>query len=123
MYKTPIMHKTLIKGEKPVEGESIEKKVRRLIENKEPIKDGSPLLYTERSKGVDPAHNIRTDRWEIATDAMDKVHKSKLAKRDDKGVKEDAKKGDKEDAKIIEMKDGKKNDGTTESTPGKVESK
>jgi len=115
MYNTPRMFKTLIKGDKPTEGETIEQKVRRLIENKEPIKDGSPLLYTDRSKGVDPAHNIRTDRWEIATDAMDKVHKSKLAKRDDKGGKEDA--------KIIEMKDNKKNDGGAESTPGKVESK
>jgi len=115
MYNIPRMHKTLIKGQKPTEGESIELKVRRLIENKEPIKDGSPMLYTEKSKGVDPAHNIRTDRWEIATEAMDKVHKSKLAKRENKGGKEDA--------KIIEMKDGKNNDGGAESTPGKVESK
>ena len=79
MYKTPIMHKSLIRVKQSVEGEAIELKVKRLIENKEPIKDGSPLVYTERSKGVDPAHNIRTDRFEIACDAMDKVHKSNLS--------------------------------------------
>ena len=49
--------------------------------NKEPITEGAPLLYTERKDGVDPGYNPRTDKWEIATDAMDKASKSKLAKR------------------------------------------
>ena len=112
MYKTPKMHKSLIKVKQPVEGETIELKVRRLIDNKEPIKDGSPLIYTERSKGVDPAHNIRTDRFELACEAMDKIHKSKLAKREDKG-----------DAKTVKMDTNKNNDGKAEPTDGKLESK
>ena len=29
-----------------------------------------------------PAYNVRTDRWEIATEAMDKIHRSKLASKD-----------------------------------------
>lgn len=116
MYKTPKMHKSLIKVKQSVEGETIELKVRRLIDNKEPIKDGSPLIYTERSKGVDPAHNIRTDRFELACEAMDKVHKSKLAKRENKGET-------KEETKIIKMDTDKKDDGKAEPTAGKVESK
>ena len=63
-------------------GESIEMKCRRIMENKEPIKDGAPLIYTERKEGVLPGYNIRTDRWEVAVDAMDKVNKSKIAKRE-----------------------------------------
>ena len=32
--------------------ETIEKKVKRIVENKEPISDGAPIIYTERNKGV-----------------------------------------------------------------------
>lgn len=63
------------------EGESIEAKVTRLILNKEPIKDSAPLIYTDRKDGVLPGYDIRTDRFEIAIDAMDKITKSKIAKR------------------------------------------
>lgn len=63
------------------EGETIEQKMRRAMDNQEPIKDGAPLIYTERKEGVRPEFNPRTDRFEIAVEAMDKVTKSKLAKR------------------------------------------
>lgn len=67
-----------------IEGETIELKIQRIMTNKEPIKDGAPLVYTERAEGVKAAYNIRTDRFEIAAEAMDKVHKSTEAKRDEK---------------------------------------
>ena len=52
-----------------VEGETIETKCRRLIDTKEPITDGAPILFTERKDGVPPAYDIRTDRWAIAQEA------------------------------------------------------
>lgn len=61
-------------------GESIENKVRRITENNEPITDGAPIIYTNRDDGVLPAYNIRTDRWEIAQQAMDAVNQANLAK-------------------------------------------
>lgn len=66
------------------EGESIETKVRRITENKEPISDSAPTLYTNRTDGVVADYNIRTDRWDIAIDAMEKVAKAKTAQRDEK---------------------------------------
>lgn len=65
-------------------GETIEKKIRRIVNNKEPITDGAPLIYTERGKGVEAQFNIRTDRFEIAVEAMDKVAKAQVAKRENK---------------------------------------
>ena len=62
------------------EGETIETKVRRVVENKEPITDGAPIVYTEKKDGILPQFNIRTDKWEIALDAMDKVQASRIAK-------------------------------------------
>lgn len=63
------------------EGETIETKVRRITENKEPISDGAPVIYTDRKDGTRPEFNIRTDRFDIALDAMDYVNRSRTAKR------------------------------------------
>ena len=62
------------------EGESIETKVKRITENNEPITDGAPIIYTNRDDGVLPAYNIRTDRWDVAQQAMDAVNQANLAK-------------------------------------------
>lgn len=61
-------------------GESIENKIRRITENDEPLTDGAPIIYTKREDGVLPAYNIRTDRWDIAQQAMDAVNQANLAK-------------------------------------------
>lgn len=62
------------------DGEPIEAKVKRITENNEPITDGAPIIYTNRDDGVLPAYNIRTDRWDIAQQAMDAVNQANLAK-------------------------------------------
>lgn len=82
MYKQTAIPKTTLQVNKSYEGETIEQKMQRIINNKEPIKDGAPLIYSERKDGVRPEYDIRTDRWEIAIDGMDAVTKSHQAKRD-----------------------------------------
>lgn len=62
------------------DGERIETKVKRITENNEPITDGAPIIYTNRDDGVLPAYNIRTDRWDIAQQAMDAVNQTNIAK-------------------------------------------
>ena len=80
-------------------GESIENKVHRITENNEPITDGAPIIYTNRDDGVLPAYNIRTDRWEIAQQAMEAVNQANLAKSKNYG------KIDKEDKKALDSQD------------------
>jgi hypothetical protein len=82
MYKQNPFNTTSLVLNQSLEGETLETKVERVTTNKEPIKDGAPLIYTDRKEGVQAGHNIRTDRFEIAVEAMDKVAKSNLAKRD-----------------------------------------
>ena len=67
-----------------VEGETIEMKIERITVNREPITDGAPLIYTERKDGVLAGYDIRTDRFEVAIEAMDKVSKSNQAKREER---------------------------------------
>lgn len=73
---------TTLRKNDTVEGESIEMKVERIITQNEPIKDGAPIIYTERKDGVMPQYDIRTDRFEYAIDAMDKVSKTYTAMRE-----------------------------------------
>lgn len=54
------------------EGETIEEKVNRVVNNNEPITDGAPIIFTEKKDGVLPEYNIRTDRWDVALTAMEK---------------------------------------------------
>jgi len=89
--------RTSLKVNESYEGETIEQKVVRITQNKEPIKDGSPRVYTERKEGVRADMDIRTDRWEVAVDAMDKVTRDKVAKREAMGKK--AKEGMKKEEK------------------------
>ncbi|UCS96044.1 MAG: hypothetical protein [Microviridae sp.] len=67
-------------GVETYEGETIEMKVARVVNNNEPITDGAPIIYTEKKDGVMPDYNVRTDRWDIAIEAMDKVNKAEIAK-------------------------------------------
>ena len=56
------------------EGESIEKKIERMTESQEPIGETAPIVYTKKTDGIIPAYDIRTDKWDIALDAMNKVN-------------------------------------------------
>lgn len=61
------------------EGENILTKVRRILDENEPLTDGAPLIYTPKEDGVKPEYDIRTDKWQIAINAMDRVNAYKLS--------------------------------------------
>ncbi len=84
MYKFGVVRKSSLESPKRVEGETIEMKMRRVLESGEPITDGAPEVFTEKGEGVKAGYNIRTDRWEVAVDAMDAVDRSYKAKRENK---------------------------------------
>lgn len=86
-YNCRVQTKTGFSVNESFEGETIEQKVERIVTMKEPISDASPIIFTERNAGVMPEYNPRTDRWEIAVDAMDKIHKGKIAKSEGKVIK------------------------------------
>lgn len=116
MYKYKKVKKSSLTSVECVEGEPIEWKIERIVSNKEPISDGAPEIFTERKEGVKSAYNIRTDRWEIATEAMSKVEGSIQARRDAKAKISEKK----TEAKVIELKVDKVDSGakSTEGTKG-----
>ena len=69
-------------------GETIETKVERLVNNKEQIDSGKPLIYTEKRAGVAPSYDIRTDRFEIAVEAMDKITASNIARSENQPLED-----------------------------------
>lgn len=103
MYKRNKIVATSIKSNNSYEGETIETKIERIVNNNEPITDGAPIIHTERKDGVQPEYNIRNDKWETAVDAMDTVaneHRTAREKR----------------MKIV--KDGEENEGGNEGETG-----
>lgn len=103
MTSKNIKEKTTLKINSAYIGEPLEDKIERMINNGEPIGDQVETSYSERKDGVKEETNIRTDRFEVAVDQMDKVHKSMTAKRT-KNVGEEAKEGMEKEAKS-EVKD------------------
>ena len=81
MEKVRIIFKDAQSNNDIVEGETLEQQVERLVSNNEPTEGQAPLIYTERKEGIRAETNIRTDRWEIAIEAMDKVSASYQARR------------------------------------------
>ena len=88
------------------EGETLIKKIQRILDENEPLTDGAPMIYTPKQAGVRDDCNIRTDKWALAMDAMDRVNNYKL--------NEYLKKGEAEAPKETESQ---AEGGTTEPNP------
>lgn len=60
------------------QAEPREVKLRKIINGEaNNMEDGVfPTIYTEKKDGVQPEFDIRTDRFEIAIDAIDKINQS-----------------------------------------------
>lgn len=69
------------------EGQTIEEELRKITAEKEQIGSKFPMIYTDKKDGVLPAYNIRSDRFEIAREAKEKIGQAeaqKIAKRESK---------------------------------------
>lgn len=60
------------------QAEPREVKLRKIINGESSnIEDGVfPTIYTEKKDGVQPEYDIRTDRFEVAIEAIDKINES-----------------------------------------------
>lgn len=60
------------------QAEPREVKLRKIISGESnDMEDGVfPTIYTEKKDGVQPEYDIRTDRFEVAIDAIDKINQS-----------------------------------------------
>lgn len=118
MYIQRNKYTSRIETKDVVEGEPIEHKMERILSNKEPITDGAPEIFTDKKDGVGAEYNIRTDRWELATEAMDLKLKNEQAKAGAKAEKREKEK----EAKIVKLEPKKESNGGTESTNGTTDS-
>lgn len=89
-------------------GETLIKKCQRILDEGEPLTDGAPIIYTPKQEGVRPECNVRTDKWDIAMEAMDRVNSYKLSEYLKEGTKETPNKPEE-----------KKDEGKTEPNPAR----
>jgi hypothetical protein len=112
MYKQNKMVNTCLGSTQVTEGERIEHKVARILSNNEPITDGAPEIYTDKADGVGAQYNVRTDRWELATEATELRLRNEIAKGSAKAEAEATEK----EAKVVKLEP--KTDGKAEGTNG-----
>lgn len=65
--------KTTLKGVKVKQGITMEQKMQRIMDGNESDDDGTELTFTEEKDGVKPEFDIRTNKWDVVTDAADKL--------------------------------------------------
>lgn len=82
MTKTVIPTRTQFDINESYVAENMEDTVTRILSNKEPITVLTEPIFTRRMDGVNPWFNIRTDRFDMAVEDMDKATRMELAKRD-----------------------------------------
>lgn len=72
MYKLQNYKTNRLKGEEPFEAISLEEELKIATATKSPIQKNSitQCFYTQRKDGVLPECNIKTDRFEMAQEAM-----------------------------------------------------
>lgn len=100
MKKVGINYRSKL-GTTLVEGERLELKIDRMTQNNEPIGDSAPLIYTPRKDGVIAAYDIRTDKWDIALNAMEKVNQTRGRISELGGMREAKKSIDEEAKKAV----------------------
>ncbi|WGL30940.1 hypothetical protein [Dipodfec virus UOA04_Rod_565] len=65
--------KTKINVNETVEGETIEETLRRIMEKGENPSGDLPMIYTNKKDGVPAGFDIRTDRFEVGREGMEKA--------------------------------------------------
>ena len=63
------------------QGQRLEEFLRKAMAGNEPIQATAKITYNDRKDGVLPQHDIRTDRFDLALMATDKVHATQAAAR------------------------------------------
>lgn len=82
MIQKAITRSTGLRINQSSKGETIEMKIDRMVNNKEPMDgEGAPLVYTERAQGVPAEFNPRTDVFDMALEGMTIAAKSQLLRR------------------------------------------
>jgi len=84
MYKLQKNTQTSIERNLSTVAETIEEKIRRALTNGEKLDGQSELQYTERKDGVRPEFNVRTDKWDLAVESIEKFQQDKALLKEKK---------------------------------------
>lgn len=75
-------YNTTIRINASYEAKPIEIILEEVTTTNEPISADAPIIYTSRADGVQAGYDIRTDRFDVAIEAMDRVQKTKIGQRE-----------------------------------------
>lgn len=73
--------RSVLPGVDLYEGDSLERELKKKLEQKEPIPVIMDTAYTEKKVGVIEAYNIRTDRFEVGQREAERIGEYRAAKK------------------------------------------
>lgn len=82
MHKPNKREKTSLRVSKIQEGETMEHKMQRMMQQGADVNDVTELIFTERKEGVIPETDVRNEAWDVAVEATDAASRDHLTKRD-----------------------------------------
>lgn len=104
MYKVKYKRSHRTDIDKTLEAKPLCQKIEEWTEKGTAIEEVAPMVYTERKDGVLPGYDIRTDRFEIARVAKEKLEKARIAKSE--SVEKDTTEKEKRTEKIENSEKG-----------------
>lgn len=84
MYNQNKITETSIDLNQSTEGEPLENKIERMMNNEAGIEQEVEMQYTDRKDGVRPEYNPRTDKWDLAAETMELASTNTLEARKEK---------------------------------------
>lgn len=78
MYKQTSFSGGLINTDNTYEAKSLMCQLRKITEEQTPIEETAPIIYTNKKDGVLKEYDIKTDRFEVAMEAMGKMRSAEL---------------------------------------------
>ena len=106
MYKVRQLPTTGIKRNVSTVGETIEDEVYKMVYEKNIPSAQKSIIFQEKKEGVQPAYNVRTDKFDIALDAIDAVTKYGRKTARAKDEKKGQESGEKTEEKSWKSPDG-----------------
>lgn len=79
IYRIPTYQSTDLEINESTEGETIEGRVERILNNNEPITDKAPEIYNEHLAGAEDMRNqfdIRHDKWDEAAEQTSSMYEN-----------------------------------------------
>lgn len=117
MFRKPIFETSNLIGVELYEDDCLTDKMKKIKTEGGQVETGAETIYTNKTDGVMPAHDIRTDRMEIAQNTIQKAQNAKRDAKMKQEAEKVAKAQEKGESATERLKSGENGQSQTSESP------